>query len=522
MQQARPPVGLGAAGAQPRATLRTGLALGLVTHRPSVSLRPGVRMRLALALALALAPAPAGAQAASPVLPPSHWALAALARLDALGLVGPGYDAGAGSVSRAEAARRLALAADAAQGTGFERLATSYRTRFNEEFPSDSARRSAIRVLPGSVQGGYAGSRGALLTRYDRDALHVDPAAVAPRQDPFGTGDFAVGVGTRAALDASARAENGSPGLDVAYAELALGAARLWAGRRPLGFGAAAGGNSVLTAGPSFDGLGAFTGPFRLGAFGPVRVEALASRLRATGGVADPWFAALRIWAQPHPRLWLAGNRAVAFGGHGNTPLSWGDIPGILIGSPGGAHGETENQVASVEVRWRVPAGALPLVAYGEWAIDDVGFEFIRKPGLVEGLEVPALPGIPAVALGLEHTGFPDHCCGYPPWYRHSALPWIEQRIPLGHPLGGAGSEWLLYSSLALLDARLRLDARALRRDRLADNLYSPTRQGVSNGAELDVSWTPAVRVELVAGASIEQGAGWRESASTAGVRVRY
>ena len=496
-----------------------GLALGLALGATRIA-----------ALEPAGTPAPAPApETASPVLPPGHWALAALERLGALGLLGGGYDPGAGSVTREEAACRLASAADAARLAGREdlaRLVAGYRARFQEEFPADSARGAGLRLLPGNMEGGYDGSRGGLLAGYDRDALHVAPAAVAARQAPFGTGEVAVALGSRVVLDVSPRAETGTPALDAVYAELALGAARLWAGRRPLGFGAAAGGSSVLTAGVVFDGLGAFTGPFRLpgvlGGIGPVRVEAFATRLRATGGVADPWFTALRIWAQPHPRLWIAANRAVAFGGRGNSPVTLVELPGILIGAPGGHHGETENQVASLEARWRVPAGSLPLVAYGEWAIDDVGFEFIRKPGLVGGLELPALPGVPAVALGLEHTRFPDHCCGYPPWYRHSALPWIEERVPLGHPLGGAGTQWLLYSRASLLDARLRLEARALRRNRLADNLYSPTRQGASTGAEVTASWTPTAAVELMAAASIEQGPGWRESASTAGVRVRY
>ncbi|HEX9107376.1 MAG TPA: capsule assembly Wzi family protein, partial [Longimicrobiales bacterium] len=347
----------------------------------------------------------------------------------------------------------------------------------------------------------------------------------AAQRSMSGAADLALALGRRAVLVASGRAQDNQPGVEAVYTLLLVGPAQLWIGRRPLGFGAATGGGSVLNAGVPFDGAGIFTRPLHPGSvlrlLGPLRLEAFGSRLRRTGGVADPWFAAARVWLQPHPRLSLAGTRAAALGGQGNTAVGWSELPAFLLGGAGGQHGETENQVASLEARWRVPAGALPLVAYGEWAMDDMGMKLLRNSGLVAGVELAALPGAPGVALGLEHAGFPDHCCGFPPWYRHSALPWIEERVPLGRPLGGAGSEWLLHSRADLRDARLRLEGKLIRRNRLADNLYAPTRQGVSTGGEMSVEWMPGGAFWLYGYAALERGSGWRQDDTGLGVKVR-
>jgi hypothetical protein len=151
-----------------------------------------------------------------------------------------------------------------------------------------------------------------------------------------------------------------------------------------------------------------------------------------------------------------------------------------------------------------------------------MGMKLVPNSGLVAGLELAALPAVPDIGVGLEHAAFPGHCCGFPPWYRHSALPWIEDRAPLGHPLGGAGSEWLLHSRADLLGARLRVDGRLLRRNRTADNLFAPMRLGRSTGAELTLEWTPAGVFGLYGYGSLEQGNDWHQSEVSAGMKVRW
>jgi len=476
-----------------------------------------------LLLLLALLATPVVAQRrdpASPLLPPSHWALAALGRLDALGLAGGGYDPGAGSVTRAEAARRLEAAATLAQDRPeVERLVAGYRLRLAEE--SGSLHAGAARL-----EGGFAGDRGALLTGYDRDELHVAPAARGGESAPYLAGTVEARLTPRLAVALSPRVAGDSLRLESGYLAAAGGGWRGWAGRRRVGFGAAADGSLVLGSEVAFDGVGIARDSTRLpgplGALGPFRFEAFGSRLHAAGAVDDPWFLALRLWARPHPRLWIAGTRAAAIGGRGNTPVRWTDSPALLVGLASGVHGETENQVASLEARWRPPMGALPLVVYGEWAVDDFGWAFVHVPGVTTGVELPALPSLPAVSLGVERTGFAAHCCGYPLWYRHSALPWIDRRVPLGHPLGGNGTEWLAHAGAELLDARLRLDGRAFLRERGPDNLFAPARRGRSRGGAFSAEWSVGPRLEAFGSAEVEDGRGWRASTVRAGVRVRY
>ena len=45
----------------------------------------------------------------------------------------------------------------------------------------------------------------------------------------------------------------------------------------------------------------------------------------------------------------------------------------------------------------------------------------------------------------MEYAHFAHSCCGNPPWYRHKQFPgsWALRDVPLGHSLGGEGTEWL-------------------------------------------------------------------------------
>ncbi|HET9984426.1 MAG TPA: capsule assembly Wzi family protein [Longimicrobiales bacterium] len=485
----------------------------------------------AVLAALCGVPAAAAAQAplaATPLLPPDHWAYAALARLDAVGVAGPGYDVGAGSLAWSEAVARLErAAADPAAGAGVRRLAAGYLARLREEVGDAATDTSGAARFPGWVGGGFASQRGGLLAGYDRDEVRFAPAPVPAQSAPFGSALVAARAGRIFAGLAVPRWSAHEAALDEAYVAAGAGRVRGWAGRRRVGYGAGADRSVVLGGAVALDGAGVFTAtPFRLPSVlrlvGPVRVEAAAARLHRAGGVAVPWFVALRVAVRPHPRLALAASRAAAFGGRGNAPIGWHEVPVLLIGHAGGAHGETENQVASVAARWRPPAGALPLVLYGEWGFDDVGNSYFHVPGVVAGLQLATVPGVPALGVGVERASFAGHCCGNPPWYRHSALPWMDRRIPLGHPLGGQGDEWLAYARADLADARLRLDARAFRRHRGPENLFAPARQGRSLGGALEVALRPYAGLEAFAAGAVEDGVGWRETSLEAGVRVRY
>ncbi len=369
----------------------------------------------------------------------------------------------------------------------------------------------------------YRSTRGQLYAGYDRSGVVFLPTPAAPVSGMEASATVAAAWSRLSFLAAPRLQPGGALTADALYAAATLGRVQAWAGRRAPGFGAADHGSAVLGGAVAFNGAGLVLDSVEPVPFlGPERVELLGARLHQSGALTRPWFGAARIWLRPHPRLWLGANRAFTLGGDGNTPLHPADLGRFLLGLGSGAHGETENQVASLEARWRAPIAALPVVAYGEWALDDLGFSFVKVPGIVAGLELPALPGAPDVALGLEATSFAGHCCRNPPWYRHSALPWIERRIPLGHPLGGQGVEWVGYGRADLLGARLRLAGEAFLRDRGPENLYSPQWQGRSHGAQLSLELSLRPAMELFAAGDTEDGRDWRASDAKAGVRVRY
>ncbi len=490
------------------------------------ALLPVIRSVRAGALAVLACATAAAAQArapASPGLPADHWAVAALGRLDALGLGGEGLDPGAGFLDRAEARRRFAAAAVDAATPGLARLAGGFAARLAAELGPGEGEGGGARIEAlGEL--GYLARRGALLSGYDRDGVTYAPARLGPLTEPAARLEVDAVLGRHLAAVVRPEAAAGRVRLDGGYLALRAGALSAWAGRRDVAYGAEADRSIVLGGGVAFDGAGVTLGSARLpgllAAAGPVRLEALGARLHEAGAVEHPAFLALRLWARPHPRLWLAATRAAAFDGRGNRHLRPGEIPGFLLGLAGGAHGETENQVASLEARWRPPTGGLPVAIYGEWAFDDLGFAWTHVPGVTAGVELPALPGAPAASLGLERTSLAGHCCGNPPWYRHSALPWIDGRVPLGHPLGGEGVQWLAYGRIEL-PRGIELAARAFHRRRGPENLFSPLRQGTSRGGSLDVEWVAPDGVVAFGSAALERGAGWRESALRAGIRVR-
>ena len=108
-----------------------------------------------------------------------------------------------------------------------------------------------------------------------------------------------------------------------------------------------------------------------------------------------------------------------------------------------------------------------------------------------------------------------------------SGDPFVDQFVPLdrepiGHPLGGDGTEWLLYGRLDDAAHRFRVDARAFARDRGRFNIYSPSREGKSVGGALGAEYRLTRSLELQAAATLEHGdadSGWTTSSLSARLR---
>jgi hypothetical protein len=259
--------------------------------------------------------------------------------------------------------------------------------------------------------------------------------------------------------------------------------------------------------------------PWLLRALGPTTVDVFAAPVHdPRRHPTNPGLLGMRVSVQPHPRVTLGATRGSLFGGDSarTTPLRFVRMLAGVV------HSQYENQVISLDARWRLPTERmLPATAYLEWGADDAAGAMDEEPARVMGVFVPALPGLPTAGAGLEYTYFKHSCCGHGPWYFNATLQghWALHDRPLGHPLGGEGAEYALYLQADLLDARLRLEGRVFRADRSlrslevfgGANLFAPTRAGRSLGTELDAAWRLGSRFDARAQLTLEDGAGWRE-----------
>ncbi len=459
---------------------------------------------------------------ASAFLPSSHWALAALRRLDALDLLPASYDAGVRHPPRARVTEWLATAERLAAQRGppaVAALARAYVARFDEEFPQHEPAASDVRVTSAWLDAGYRGRTGEALTGigyYDND--WTGTVAAADQRSAVGGGELSLRLGTPIAAAIEPVADRMGVRLQGAYAVLDAGPLGFWGGRRSVGFSPGIGGGVVL-GDVALDGGGLFLPrPIRLPAFlralGPIGLDLLLSRVQNGDRITHPWLWAARLSASPHPRLTLGFNRANLFAGDGGAPVTLRNVAQMLIGKHAGGVGEFNDETASVDARWRPPLGPLPLALYVEWGFDDNAGAWLDVPGVVAGANLPALPGLPGMGLGAEYTRFPHSCCGNSIWYRNYSFRggWTDERRPLGHPLGGNGDEWLVHVDADLLQARLRLRAEGYFRDRGGENLYAPERVGHSAGGSLRLGLRVSPAFDLIGDVDAEDGSGWSRS----------
>jgi len=487
---------------------------------------PLARVLVSTAIAVACAALPARAQGPSPFVPDDHWVHHALRRLDALGLLPAGYDPGTRSVPEREAGRLLQEALGAAAGTPYEGFARAYLQRFAEEFGGGWGEPAGEAALPfrlaGTLGVGFAAERGGMRagSGYQNGGNWTGPTPVPSSDDVLSAIELRAYAGRYAAGRITARAWQDSSWLGDAHVLLAAGKVGAWFGRHAVGFGPAAGGGVVLSGAHAFTSGGltlleGVTLPGPLRHLGPVRVETFLSSVHENGAVEEPWFWAGRLSIQPHPRLVLGVNRAAMFGGDGNPPLSVRDLLYVVIGKHAGEGSEVDNQIAAVDVWYRVPVGFAPIAVYAEWGFEDSAGAWKDVPGIVAGGELASVPGLPGLSLGIERASFAPSCCGNPIWYRHWRFldGWADEGGPLGHPLGGHGTEWRVFGGLEPWDARLRLRVEAFARDRGEENQFAPDRAGESRGGVLHAWLRPSPRLELEVEGLHERGeSGWRAS----------
>ncbi|HEX6132522.1 MAG TPA: capsule assembly Wzi family protein [Longimicrobiales bacterium] len=478
--------------------------------------------RAVLLAALVLHATAVQAQVAPVFLEPGHWSWDAIRRLSTAGLAQPAADPMDAAITVQHARAVFTHAAEVAEATGradLADLACAWLRRLEAEADSSGVLAAAAvgagwTAASGEVLAGEGYFTGEDFTGAQPLSATNGPAAVLAAHGHI-TRWLSWNVqGGRLA---------GQWVVPAATLGFALGPFDAWGGRRRLHYGAGRGGAIVLGSGiddvstfahrtlDTFEGIGIhvrepFDFPWFLHALGPARVELAIGRISRNGLIDAPWVAFGRITASPFgDRFALGLNRGSIFGGEDN-PVTLRRLLEMI----GGLHGAGfENQVFSVVMRYRPPLGSVPLEAYLEFGADDTAGALDDVPTYIVGVDVGALPGLPAVSLGLEHTRFSGSCCGNPQWYRNVFFrgSWSDEGRLFAHPLGGHGYEWRAHARLDRPGTMtLRVDGFMRRRGH--ENLFAPERHGYAfgslMGAELQRGRT-ALRLE----GGVEWGASW-------------
>jgi hypothetical protein len=494
---------------------------------------------MALMTSCIAAPAAASAQAAPRFLEPGHWSYDAIRRLNVAGVAPPSSDYSLAPVTVRHALSVFASSDSAARArgrTGVAEMAAGYRALLLQETDTAGWLAAAeFRAGWTAARGEAVGGDGYFIIE-DWEGAHPVGAASTPAALLRGSG-YAT-ARTAWMLDGGYAA--GEAVIRTAVVSVAAGPFDLWAGRRRLQYGMGRGGGTVVggalndtpelahRTGYTFQGIGAHVrDPFFFPAFlrflGPDRIEASLGRLASNGRVDGPWVAFGRLIGSPFsPRFTIGINRGAIFGGDG-VPITAGRLLGLVIGLHGGEGGEFENQVFSTLLSYRPPTdGWLPVMLYLEWGMDDTAGAVRNTPGIVAGLELAAIPALPALGVGVERTSFAQSCCGQPIWYRHIYYrgSWADEGRLFAHPLGGHGREWLATARLDLPQRGLLVRADAFTRDRYHENLFAPDRMGRSVGGSGGVQVGLASGTVLRLDAGVERGDGW-DSARFSGLLSR-
>jgi hypothetical protein len=436
-------------------------------------------------------------------LPPDHWTRDAVRRMALLGALDVSSAVLSWPATRAEVTAWLAAVPDHET-----ELAAMFRTVLARE--AEVSQRISVRAAAGlTVQRNplLAGT----MQRQGADYIYPGPVLLADRQAPLLVGEVQARPLEQLAFSVIGVMRDQHAALDAAYLSTRLGTVDAWLGRRAL----ALSNGLVLNQPTAFDGGGLQmrTG-VRVPYMGRIYPELMVARMERSGAVRHPWFHAARVTIAPTPALAIGLNRAVLFGGDDRMAVTATRVLLMLIGLPdvAGKDSDFENQVASIDVLLRTQVANLPVGLYAELGADDSGWAFLRVPGVVLGFELGRLPGLPAMSAGVELVHLAERCCAYPPWYQHGALPdgWTDRGRLLGHALGGAGSELALRMRADAVSPALLLDGRLFVRERAAENLLSPVRQGRSLGGTLGVL-VPWRLLQLQLHAQLERGSsGWQ------------
>lgn len=489
----------------------------------------------------AVVSAPCGAQApgvtngetprsVTPNVLPDHWVMDAVRRAEGMGLLEQSVPFRAAlSLDHAAEILEEAAATASQRDSATARLARGWLSRFRREYGGLTAG-GAARWL--GLQAAVAGESHTGRVAPGFGELGEERKGAVALDDEGWVGaetELSAALGEHLALMFAPRVNSERTRLERFELVTGWGNWRLSAGRQPVGLIKSPAAGLVLSGGVALDRVSLRTERMRglpgfLRVMGPVGAELVVSRLwNDERHEREPFLWGGTLSVQPFPRFGLAVHRAAMFGGRGYAePVTLETLVDMLLGRVSNLG--FENQIVSVEARYRLPTERwAPLTAYLEWGSEDAAGAWWDVPGRVFGLESPAIPGLEALAIGAAYTDIAAHCCFNPPWYRHHAFygAWAAYDRPLGHRLGGEGSEWLVYGSFDRPEEGYRVEAQLFRRERSGQNLYVPGREE-SAGAALRASWRQRPGLELRGEGALESGSGWSERRLRLGAHVFF
>lgn len=453
---------------------------------------------------------------ASPFLSPGHWSYGVLRRLDHAGWLPRGADIARQSMPQEEIASLLALV-DSARGT-------NYLRRFRAEFTA--ARPDSVTVLQRTVETGYRWHNDLFAPGIGYDSLNWTGARRLDDETEYLYG-FRFGVSLYDHFALGARIAGNDPEYQATATAGYLGA---WLGQRKIGYGVGAGGGLVLNAHELLGGGVYIPRPLRLPLLGAVRFEMHAAQidnvlnLNGVEREIEPWFWTARGSFEPFHQLRIGINRGMMFGGEGNTPVTFSRVAKNIIGIYADDNESNfANQVISIDFRLRAPG--VPLTAYLDWGSDDAAGGWWDVPAVLGGVEYVHVDSTFDVALGAEHLQFSGSCCSNSIWYRNAWFrgSWADGDEQLGHPLGGHGREWRVFSHGSFGGGSVTAHAAFYARRRRAENILVTAWQGSSSGLGAGVDFSLRRDIRVVVDGEVEWGADdWSASQLLVALRSRF
>jgi hypothetical protein len=408
---------------------------------------------------------------ATPVSAPidlESWIYPALDKLDSIARVDSSLQ-GLKPLTRHEAARRVALAREAAQSPAAPPVAGELLRSLERELqPELAAIDGTAPVRPWTIQPlqdlqlAYVFRDGPpsriLGTNASQFALNTNHAGVDYREQHNLqlAWDSQVRLGDYLLADWRPRIEQQEgegTRLRTTTGEIAAAAGPITIslGRQSLWWGPGEHGSLILSNNAKALDMLRFTTPspvtlpWFLSALGPFQFDLFLSRLESDRAVPEPWLSGLRIDFRPTSWLELGASRTIMFGGDGTPDLDLGDFLTILSGKNLSGEDDTSNSLAAVDARLTLP-WFRGLQLYGELGGEDEAGNLFSKTAFLAGLYLPQLDPGGRLDLRIEYADTTPPGGDNPVWYRHGLYRsgYTYEKKILGHQAGGDARDlWL-------------------------------------------------------------------------------